>query len=88
MYISVVLYFSYIFIASREPARIERMVSDNSKVITLARQRIILPMALTLDTANQFVYWSDIHFDHIERINYDGADHTRFVIQVSLVRTF
>jgi hypothetical protein len=62
------------FVALGEMPRIESasLTGDQRRPLVPGKQ-IVRPLGLTLDLANEHVYWSDAYLDRIERINYDGS---------------
>jgi len=68
------------FVALGETPRIESASLTGSQRLTLVHtNQIVRPLGLTLDLANEHVYWSDAYLDRIERINYDGTGRTLVV---------
>ena len=70
-----VVFFSYIFFTNRQSMpKVERARLDGSerKILVSSRQ-IVVPEALTLDYANEHIYWADAYLDRVERLNYDGS---------------
>lgn len=62
------------FVALGESPRIEAAsLTGTGRLPLVQTKQIVRPMGLTLDMANEHVYWSDAYLDRIERINYDGT---------------
>lgn len=59
----------------KNSAVIERTLMDGTKQINLVFKQLTYPNELTLDFANQHVYWLDIYTNYIGRVNYDGTKH-------------
>jgi hypothetical protein len=53
--------------------RIESVSLDGSNRRVVINDKIVYPVGLTLDLANQFIYWIDTYLDVIERAAYDGS---------------
>ena len=66
---------SYLFFANRLSApKIERSLRDGSdRRVIVDTSRIVVPEALTVDRANEHLYWSDSFQDRVERVGYDGS---------------
>lgn len=63
----------YLFFVEWGPtALLGRFQLDGSNRINLAQERIVYPNSVSLDLANQYVYWSDSYLDTLERIDYSG----------------
>lgn len=54
--------------------RLERAFMDGSNRIELVKNRLGIPMGITLDIVNKRIYWSDSHFDTVETVTYHGLD--------------
>lgn len=52
--------------------KLERARLDGTGQTLLVTQKIIYPCGLTLDMANEHVYWVDRYMDSVERVDYDG----------------
>ncbi len=73
--------FRYMFIATigakdnvMFPTNIQRAYMDGSSREYVVNDKIMAPMGLTLDYANQRIYWTDAHMNHIESVKYSGQD--------------
>ncbi|CAJ0956712.1 unnamed protein product, partial [Mesorhabditis belari] len=55
-------------------AKIERAKLDGSERKTLINRRIQWPNGLSIDFENDFLYWCDAFYAHIERIRLNGSD--------------
>ena len=53
--------------------RIESVSLDGSNRRVVINDKIVYPVGLTLDLANQFIYWIDTYLDVIEGAAYDGS---------------
>lgn len=53
---------------------IQRAFVTGYGVETIIRRDIQMPNAITLDTAQNKLYWADARLDKIERANYDGSE--------------
>lgn len=53
---------------------LERANLDGSNQTVLAAHKITYPLDLTLDLANEHVYWIDRYMDTIERVDYNGKN--------------
>lgn len=53
---------------------IQRAYLTGYGVETIIRRDIQMPNAITLDTAQNKLYWADARLDKIERANYDGSE--------------
>ena len=67
---------SYIFFSNRlNIPKIERARLDGSnRQVLISSRQIVVPEALTLDYANEHVYWADAYLDRVVRFNYDGSN--------------
>lgn len=54
--------------------RLERAFMDGSNRVELVKNRLGIPMGITLDIVNKRIYWSDSHFDTVETVTYHGLD--------------
>lgn len=64
------------FFAKWEKSSIERAHMDGSDIVSLVSSKIVYPLDITLDLANEHVYWVDTYTDIIERVDYDGKHRT------------
>lgn len=53
---------------------LERANLDGTNQTVLVSHKIIYPFGLTLDLANEHVYWMDTYMDSIERVDYNGKN--------------
>lgn len=53
---------------------LERANLDGTNQTVLAAHKITYPLDLTLDMANEHVYWIDRYMDTIERVDYNGKN--------------
>lgn len=53
---------------------LERANLDGTNQTVLAAHKITYPLDLTLDLANEHVYWIDRYMDTIERVDYNGKN--------------
>jgi len=58
-------------------AGLDRTLLDGSNRTTIVSNKIVYPIAITLDLANQEVYWTDAYMNSIERVNYNGEKRWR-----------
>ena len=72
---------SYMFFAdlgnqgnAKYPAKIERAYMDGSRRYVLVKDKLVAPMAITVDIIGQRIYWTDAHMDHIMTIDYFGQN--------------
>lgn len=72
--IVIIPFFRFMFYTKWEKASLERTLMDGSGRTPLVTSKIIYPSGLTLDLANEHVYWVDTYTDIIERIDYDGKN--------------
>lgn len=54
---------------------LERANLDGTNQTVLVSHKITYPSDLTLDLANEHVYWIDQYLDTIERVDYNGKNH-------------
>ena len=47
---------------------------DRKVLLNVQSTRMVRPKGLSVDLANQHLYWTDSYLDRIERINYDGTN--------------
>lgn len=59
---------------ANENMRLERAFMDGSNRIELVKNRLGIPMGITLDIVTKRIYWSDSHFDTVETVTYHGLD--------------
>lgn len=64
------------FFAKWEKSSLDRAHMDGTDIISLVSSKIVYPLDITLDLANEHVYWVDSYSDIIERIDYDGKNRT------------
>lgn len=64
------------FFAKWEKSSLERAHMDGSDIVQLVSSKIVYPLDITLDLANEHVYWVDTYSDIIERVDYDGNHRT------------
>lgn len=67
--------FIFLSIWDKNSAGIERTLMDGTNQTNLVFKHLTYPSELTLDFANQHVYWIDIYTNYIGRVNYDGSKH-------------
>ena len=65
--------------------RIEGAALDGAGRRVVVGDKIVYPVGLTLDLANEHIYWIDTYLDVIERAGYDGQ-RRRTVKKGRLVR--
>ncbi|KAI9558491.1 hypothetical protein GHT06_015278 [Daphnia sinensis] len=53
--------------------RIERAALDGSNRQIVVSDKVVYPVGLALDLANNYIYWIDTYLDVIERASYDGS---------------
>ncbi|XP_002138212.3 prolow-density lipoprotein receptor-related protein 1 isoform X1 [Drosophila pseudoobscura] len=61
----------YMFYTDRTPS-LSRSLLDGSNRTALVSTHIYHPNTVTLDLANEHVYWVDVYEDVIERVDYEG----------------
>lgn len=66
----------FMFYTKWEKSSLDRAHMDGSDSVVLVSSKIIYPLGITLDLANEHVYWVDTYTDIIERIDYDGQNRT------------
>jgi hypothetical protein len=54
--------------------KLERADLDGSSRSRLIFHKIVYPRGISLDYANEQVYWTDSYLNHIQRIDYDGKN--------------
>ena len=65
-----------------EVTKLETALLDGSqRVVMVNHIRIVRPCSLTLDYANEHVYWADAYLDRIERIDYNGSNRKLIISQ-------
>lgn len=64
------------FFTKWEKSSLDRAHMDGSEVRTLVSTKIVYPSGISLDLANEHVYWVDTYSDIIERVDYDGNNRT------------
>ncbi|KAJ6647666.1 Prolow-density lipoprotein receptor-related protein 1, partial [Pseudolycoriella hygida] len=69
----------FLFFTKWEQSSIERSNMDGSNWTTLVTKKIIYPLGLTLDLANEHVYWVDHYMDFVERVDYNGQNRWSMV---------
>lgn len=62
------------FFTRWDPAVLERAHLDGTNRTILVSNKIIDPVGLTLDLANQHIYWIDSYMDFVERSDYNGQN--------------
>lgn len=62
------------FFTKWENSSVDRAHMDGENHSTLVTQKIVYPQGLTLDLANEKVYWVDMYMDFLERIDYSGRN--------------
>lgn len=69
------------------PAGLIRANLDGSNKTVLANYKVVYPYGITLDLANQHVYWVDSYLNFVERVDYFGRNRQSMkrVIDVSLL---
>ena len=68
-----------------ETPKLERATldgSDRQVLLHVLSQQMVRPQGLSLDLANQHLYWTDSYLDRIERINYDGTNRVLILRRV------
>ena len=76
MLISYIL-FRYMYWSDwGEEARIERAGMDGSNRTILHNTNLVWPNGITIDYANQILYWIDANLDFLEYSNVDGTGRT------------
>jgi len=63
----------YMFYTDWTPS-LSRSLLDGSNRTVLVTDQVYHPSSVTLDLANELVYWIDIYKDEVERVNYEGQD--------------
>ena len=53
--------------------RIKSASLDGTNRREVISEKIVYPVALTLDLANSFIYWIDTYLDVVEKAAYDGS---------------
>lgn len=61
----------FLFITEWSPS-LSRCNLDGSNRVIIATNKIFYPSEITLDLANEHVYWIDTFTDFVERVDYDG----------------
>jgi low density lipoprotein-related protein 2 len=61
-----------------QPAKIERAFMDGSNRRVIIKEKLLEPIAITLDQIKQRIYWIDRKYDHLETADYFGSK--RFII--------
>lgn len=69
----------FMFFTKWEQSSLERSHMDGSNRTTLVTKKIIYPLGLTLDLANEHIYWVDIYMDFVERVDYNGQNRWSMV---------
>ena len=54
--------------------KLERASLDGTNRSRLVSHKIVYPRGISLDFANEHVYWTDSYLNHVQRINYDGKN--------------
>ncbi|TNN03863.1 hypothetical protein fugu_000892 [Takifugu bimaculatus] len=67
------MFFTDMGIAT-EQVKLERAYMDGSSRVELVKSRLGIPAGITVDIVTKRVYWSDIHFDTVETVTYNGLD--------------
>lgn len=47
---------------------------DGSNITQLVTSEVLYPTDITLDLANEHVYWIDTYIDYVERVDYNGRN--------------
>lgn len=47
---------------------------DGSNAVELVTSEVLYPTDITLDLANEHVYWIDTYYDMVERVDYNGKN--------------
>lgn len=63
----------YLFYTDWKPS-LSRSLPDGTNRTVLVTEQIYHPSSITLDLANELVYWVDIYKDVIERVTYEGQN--------------
>lgn len=53
---------------------LDRAHMDGTNQTSIVTAKIIYPFGITLDLANQHVYWVDTYMDSVERVDYNGKN--------------
>lgn len=74
-------------------AKIERSKLDGGERKSLIGRGIHWPNGLSVDYANEWLYWCDAYYDKIERVRFNGADrqvlvHLSFADRANIVSLF
>lgn len=64
----------FMFYTKWDNPSLDRSHMDGSNATSLVYSKIIYPLGLTLDLANEHVYWVDQYMDLIERVDYNGKN--------------
>lgn len=67
------MFFTDMGIAT-EQVKLERAYMDGSSRVELVKSRLGIPAGITVDIVTKRVYWSDIHYDTVETVTYNGLD--------------
>ena len=68
-----------------ETPKLERATldgGDRQVLLHVLSQQMVRPQGLSLDLANQHLYWTDSYLDRIERINYNGTNRVLILRRV------
>jgi low density lipoprotein-related protein 2 len=71
---------SYLFLSdlgnpynkAQQGPRIERVSMDGSQRQIIVKDKLLAPVALTVDPIKKFIYWIDMKYDHLESCDYYG----------------
>ncbi len=69
----------FMFFTKWEQASLERAHLDGTNRTTLVTNKVVYPFGLTVDLANEHVYWVDIYMDFVERVDYNGQNRWSMV---------
>lgn len=68
-----------------DTTKLERASLDGrQRKILIYSNQFVHPSSLTLDYANEHIYWADVYLGHVGRVNYDGSDR-KLIYQSSWV---
>ena len=57
-----------------DTAKVERSALDGQERHTVVDSKIVYPYGITVDFANEHIYWVDTYLDYIERCDYAGQN--------------
>lgn len=64
----------FIFFTKGGTATLDRSLLDGSNQTSIVFHKVIYPSDITLDLANEHIYWIDTFMDFVERVDYNGKN--------------